>query len=153
MGSGLQRWHSKELIRAQSRIITEWDTLPVYVIHAGSVNAFKSRLTATPLCGASPSFPSWSTWTLGNYHPDPDVCFVHLTHQWALIYRLLKYNTLTFVQFLFCSDRCISLQKMEVDLQFIDPGNVSFFIRYFFWHRLNERRLAREFQSISTVSG
>ena len=55
------------------RTITEWSTPPVSVIHAGSVNAFKSRLTATPQCGASSHlFPSWSTWTLGNYYPDPD---------------------------------------------------------------------------------
>ena len=30
------------------RTITEWNTLPASVIHAGSVNAFKSCLTATP---------------------------------------------------------------------------------------------------------
>ena len=55
------------------RTISKWNTLPVSIIHAGSVNAFNSRLTATPQRAASPPFSSWSTWTLGNYHPDPDL--------------------------------------------------------------------------------
>ena len=55
------------------RTISKWNTLPVSIIHAGSVNAFNSRLTSTPQRAASPPFPSWSTWTLGNYYPDPDL--------------------------------------------------------------------------------
>ena len=43
------------------KTIFKWNTLPVSIIHAGSVNAFNSRLTATPQRAAFPTFPSWST--------------------------------------------------------------------------------------------
>ena len=67
-----QHGHAEELIFL-FRTLSKWNNLPVSIIHAGSLNAFNSRLTAQPQRAASAPFPSWSTWTLGTYHPDPDL--------------------------------------------------------------------------------
>ena len=85
---------TKELGCTKFFAVTEWNTLPVSVIHAGSVNDFKSRIlvrrlnhvNVTPLFRSHPG-PHGHLGTI--IRPDPEIQSLKVSHNYLISHRLV----------------------------------------------------------------